>query len=270
MSQLTEIIQKRFDGFLHTNSLWKNNTFYGLKQFHLKQKYIKFNTAINEKLRLGKYVERFVSYQLEQDNSIEIIAENVQIQKEKRTLGEIDCILLKHKKPIHLEIVYKFYLYDDSIGITEVDHFIGPNRKDTLLEKLQKLKTKQLPLLFSKACESYLESLAIDSSLITQEVYFKAQIFIPFNKKHLKLKTLNGDCISGFYIHQKELTLFVDCKFYIPIKKDWLLQPHTNVNWLNYDTFLSECTVYMNRNFSPMVWIKSSKGELHKYFVVWW
>ena len=269
MSQLTEIIQKRFDGFLHTNSLWENNTVYGLKQFDIEQQSIKFNAAINEKLRLGKYVERFVSYQLEQESTIDIIAENIQIQQNKRTIGELDCILLDNKKPIHLEVIYKYYLYDYSSGNSEIEHFVGPNRKDALVEKLKKLKEKQLPLLYSKQCLEYLESIDIKASEIEQYVYFKAQLFIPYNTS-LVLNQLNQDCIVGFYIYEKELDVFKEAKFFIPYKKDWLQQPHKNVDWLTFGNFKETIANYLLRKFSPLIWLKKPNGEIYKCFVVWW
>ena len=268
MPELTEIIQKRFDGFLQTNYLWKNQTFYGLKQFEIAQNFIKFNTEINKNLRLGKYIERFVSFQLQQNNSVILNAENVQIQQEKRTLGELDCILQYKETPIHLEIIYKFYLFDTSVGKTEIEHCIGPNRKDTLIEKLTKLKTKQLPLLYTQECKKFLETLNLDSKDIEQRVYFKAQIFIPLNKK-VKFKILNSDCITGFYIYKEEIQQFKDCKFYIPIKKDWLIIPHTKVKWQNFDNFFNETLILLENKFSPLCWIKHRNGVLEKFFLVW-
>lgn len=269
MSQLTEIIQKRFEGFLQTNSLWKSDLLFGLKPFEIKQKYLKFDCEINEKLRLGKYVERFVSYQLKQEDTIEIIAENIQIQKEKRTLGELDCLLLKDKKPIHLEVIYKFYLYDSSVGKSEIEHFIGPNRKDALVEKLKKLKEKQLPLLYSKQCLQYLESIDIKAKEIEQLVYFKTQLFIPY-KTTLVLNQLHQDCIVGFYINKKKLDIFKEAKFFIPQKKDWLQPPHKNVNWLTFNSFYDAITDFILRKFSPLVWLKKPNGEIYKCFVTWW
>ena len=158
MNLLTKQIQQHFDGFLQTPCLWKNNAVFDLQQFEIEPKSSAINIEIDKKLRLGKYIERFVSFQVSEDKNCKIISENIQIQQDKITLGELDCILLKEMKPIHLEVVYKFYLYDDTLGETEIDHFIGPNRKDSLFEKLTKLKEKQLPLLYSKQCKTYLES----------------------------------------------------------------------------------------------------------------
>lgn len=270
MHQKTKIIQQRYQGFLETSCLWNKNAIYNLQQFKIDTHYSKIDKYINEKLRLGKYIERFVSFELSQNSSISIIAENIQIQQEKRTLGELDCILLKDKQPIHLEIIYKFYLYDSSNGKNEIEHFIGPNRKDSLLEKLTKLKDKQLPLLYSKECISYLKSLKLDTTKIEQQVYFKAQLFVPFSNKNLQLKQLNTACIIGFYINTRELEQFFNCKFYIPDKKDWLILPHKNVNWLSFSAFKNNAKDYLNRNFSPLCWLKNSNGEIEKFFLVWW
>jgi hypothetical protein len=56
--------------------------------------------VIDSNQRLGKYVERFVSFQLSRNWAIKIISENIQISKDKITLGELDCILVKNKKPV--------------------------------------------------------------------------------------------------------------------------------------------------------------------------
>ena len=270
MHQKTKDIRKRYDGFLQTSCLWKNDTVYQLKQLEISSKSSKINIDINEKLRLGKYIERFVSYQLEQEKNIEIISENIQIQQEKRTLGELDCIIIKDNKLIHLEVIYKFYLFNSSTGNSEIERFIGPNRKDSLVEKLTKLKEKQLPLLYSNECLEYLKSINLNVDKIEQQVYFKAQLFVPFFNKNVRLKTLNENCIAGFYINQKELEQFTDCKFYIPNKKDWLVIPHQNVNWLNFLQFKETSKDYLSRKFSPLCWIKKQNGEIEKFFLVWW
>lgn len=270
MPQKTKDIQKRYEGFLQTSFLWKNVAVFDLQQFKIASKSTKIAIDIDEKLRLGKYIERLVSFQLSQEKNIAVLCENVQIQKEKRTLGELDCIILKDDKPIHLEIIYKFYLYDANVGKTEIEHFIGPNRKDSLLEKLTKLKHKQLPLLYSNECCEYLKSINLDSSKIQQEVYFKGQLFVPYSDKNVQLSILNEDCVVGFYINRKELHQFENGKFYIPDKKDWLLIPHKNVDWLNFNQFKTKTDAYLERNFSPLCWLKKPNGELEKFFLVFW
>lgn len=267
---MNNALQKRFEGFLNTACLWQKDAVFGLSQFEISSESQKINTIIDENLRLGKYVERLVSFELQQHKNISVLAENIQIQKDKITLGELDCLLLKNDKPIHLEIIYKFYLYDASVGTSEIEHFIGPNRKDSLIEKLNKLKEKQLPLLYADDCKPVLEKFRLKAKTITQQVYFKAQLFLPFANKNLQLKTLNNACIVGFYINKNELLQFNDCKFYIPKKKDWLIAPNANVDWLNFESFSSIAQDYFEQKYSAFIWVKLKNGLIKKVFLVWW
>ncbi|WP_296636986.1 DUF1853 family protein [Polaribacter sp.] len=266
----TKEIQKRYEGYLATSNLWNEYEVFGLHQFELDSISHKIDINIDDKIRLGKYIERFVSYHLSTIKEVGILAENIQIQKDKRTLGELDCLLTRNEKPVHLEIIYKFYLYDDKVGTIEIEHFIGPNRKDALIEKLNKLKEKQLPLLCSNDCKPYLDEYDIEVEKVKQEVLFKAQLFLPYAKQHIQLTKLNTDCEQGFYINRKELGYFKKSKFYIPSKKDWLIKPQEQVSWITYANFSVKIKEFEFRKFSPLVWIKSKNGELSKCFVVWW
>jgi hypothetical protein len=43
--------------------------------------------------------------------------ENIQVIEDKKTIGEIDFLLKKNtKQVIHMELAYKFYLFDPSIS----------------------------------------------------------------------------------------------------------------------------------------------------------
>jgi len=264
------MIQKRYEGFLNTSLLWKNDSVFGLTQFESNSESAQVELDIDDKLRLGKYIERFVSFELKQHDDISVLTENVQIQDGKRTLGELDCLLLKNNQPIHLEIIYKFYLYDSAVGETETEHFIGPNRKDSLIDKLTKLKEKQLPLLYTETCKTYLEEFNLLAENITQCVYFKAQLFVPYSNKDIVLNTLNTDCVAGYYINRQELEHFETCKFYIPNKKDWLVIPHQHVSWMSFQLFQNKAKDYFKQQFSPMCWIKFKNGAVKKVFLVWW
>lgn len=263
--------QLQFQGFLNTPPLWDADAVLGLKQFQLQnQNNFVFNDTLPENLRLGKRVERFVSAELNQSDGIDICCENIQIQKDKITLGEIDCILKQHKRPIHLEIVYKFYLYDPKQDHDEIEHWIGPNRRDSLIKKLNKLKEKQLPLLYNMFTAPVLERLNIDLKTIEQQVYFKAQLFLPFESEAIPFNKINRDCVKGFYIRCSELKRFSECKFYIPSKHDWLMETVAWVDWLNYDTFYETMEALINEKIASMCWIKWPNGEIKKCFVVWW
>ena len=89
--------QLRFEGFLKTPTLWEGAAVFELTQFKIEQKSIGIDTEIDTKQRLGKYVERFVSHQLVNTEGISLIAENIQISKDRITLGELDCLFYKNK-----------------------------------------------------------------------------------------------------------------------------------------------------------------------------
>ena len=113
-------------------------------------------------------------------------------------------------------------------------------------------------------------SISLHSSDFSQQVYFKAQLFVPLVMQTSIYININTDCIIGFYCTPLELTAFKNAKFYIPSKKDWLIIPHTNVGWIGYEKYLEQSKNYLGRQFSPMCWMKTTTGELKKFFLIWW
>ena len=264
----------RFLGFQNTPFLWKGNLD-GIEQFDIDFRFMSIDKRVDNlpdlqegTIRLGNYVERFVSYELSQNESVEILKENAQIIADKTTLGEIDCLLLHDNQPVHVEIAYKFYLYDASVGSSFLEHWIGPNRRDSLVLKLRKMQEKQFPLLYSEACESLLSELNINTQDIQQRTYFKAQLFIPYQEQ-INLEFLNDDCICGFYLRLWELDLFKDCKFYLPKKLDWLIDPHVQVDWMNLENTKKRIKEFHARQSAPLCWVKYPNGNFDKLFVVW-
>ncbi|QDO94862.1 DUF1853 family protein [Formosa sediminum] len=266
-----QTISKQYIGYKATPVLWKKKNSWGLTQFTLSKSDVPpFNAVVNVPLRLGKLVERFVSFDLCLQDDVDILAENIQIQENKRTLGEIDCILKQGNQYIHLEIVYKFYLYDPEVGATEYEHWIGPNRKDSLIDKLTKLKDKQLPLLYNPATIPYLDNLKIAPETIAQHVYFKAQLFVPYNTITHVFGDLNPDCIAGVYIHFNALSHFKDSKFYMPKKLNWLCNIEMQVPWLTFFDFKEKIKPLILNKTAPLCWVKQPNGLTLKCFVVWW
>ncbi|MDT0551982.1 DUF1853 family protein [Urechidicola vernalis] len=265
-----DTLQLQYEGYRDTPPLWKSSELLGLSQFSIPfTPSNALNRAIERRLRLGKLVEQFVFFELEQLDNLKVLVENEQIKNEKITIGEIDALFLFNDSPIHLEIVYKFYLYDPSIGNTEIEKWIGPNRNDSLLKKLTKLKDKQLPLLYKPQTDVLLKDFNIDKSEIQQKVLFKAQLFIPYGAT-MNTTFLNNNCIVGFYIQFFEIEQFSNCKFIIPKKTDWLIKPYAHVNWLDFTDFKSRVSEFIKVESSPLCWIKFPNGTLQKFFVVWW
>ena len=262
-------IQERFIGFLKMPFLW-NGELNGLTQFDYSFDNQQFDGVLNPKLRLGKYVEQFISFCLQRDSEFSDIEENIQIQDEKITIGEIDFVFKKSAIPYHLELSCKFYIVDFTRGNEEIEFCVGPNNSDSLAAKLNRLQHHQLPLLHKDTTRSYLEKINFNPSKAIQRVLFKCQLFLPYDQLEFRFKELNNECIYGFFIRPKSLTKLKDCKFYIPQKKDWLIAPHTHVSWMNYDAFRKEIQACMQRKNSPMCWLKTKTGAFKKFFVLWW
>ena len=265
-----EDLQRNFEGYLNTPLLWSGAEVYNLKQCVLEDSIAqRFSKKMANYLRLGKLVERFVCHQLLGVPFCDILAENIQIQDGKRTIGELDVLLTLKDCPIHLEVIYKFYLYDPEEGNNELSHWIGPNKKDSLLEKLDKLKNRQLPLLYHPKTEPLLTYLKIKRDDIKQQVLFKGQLYLPLHYQKPVFVTLNLECVQGFYVKKNDLHQFKNAQFYIPDKINWLMAVDNYVNWSNYDDFTTEVEGWLDRKMSPLCWLKETDLK-RKFFVVWW
>ncbi|MTI41549.1 DUF1853 family protein [Fulvivirga lutimaris] len=266
----TLLTNQRFDGFQATPFLWEGSLA-GLEMFEQADEKVEGYPVVDTDahIRLGKLVEQFVSYELDQDKTIQIIQSNVQVFQNQVTVGEIDLLINQLEAYLHLEIVYKFYLYDPSIP-DELHRWIGPNRKDSLVYKLTKLKEKQLPLLYHPATAYILNGLNLTSDKFVQRLYFKAQLFVPLDHRNVRHDLINNECIKGFYVRFKDLTNYTHCTFYIPPKLDWLIEPHLEVDWLSYKDFETVVAKTLNDRSSPLCWMKLPEGSVQKLFVVWW
>lgn len=261
-----------FKGFQNTPLLWHADTVEGLQQFPIiptHKTFVPFSKTTQ--LRLGKWVEAYVNFQLKQDLNITILEENLQIRDHHKTIGELDLLFLNNTQPIHLEIAYKFYLYD-TLNTYEnpLEYWIGPNRNDSLIYKLKKLKERQLPLLYHSATKTILNNKNLSPETFTQCMHFKAQLFLPFNATAIDMSFLNNNCIEGFYLSFNALQQLNSYQFYIPQKLEWLSHPKLEVNWLSFAQAQQAIPAFIDQKQSPLCWIKSNTNTVKKCFITWW
>ena len=262
-------LQLQYKGFINTPNLWLSDRF-GLHQYTLSKELIIFSEQLKTKeKRLGKRVEDYFQFQINNTENTRLVASNLQVKKDKITIGELDALIIENRTPKHIEITYKFYLFNPNIEGSYIHKWIGPNLKDSLIYKLEKIKEKQLPLLYSEYAKHTLKQLKLDTKTIEQNVCFKAQLFIPY-KTNVKVNPLNQNCIYGFYFNYAQLPLFKDCMFYIPSKLDWLVEPHYDVDWITYNKTIIEIGHIITSKRSPMVWIKNDDEEITKSFITFW
>ncbi|MGA1932244.1 DUF1853 family protein [Arcobacter sp. YIC-464] len=264
-------LKEQFEGFYNTPILFK--CLNKINQFEFdfldykKDDYANFE--IVQKLPLGKRVEYFFEEYIKLSSRYNLIHKNIQVIHNKNTLGEIDFILFdkKEQRYLHTELVYKFYLYDNSFQ-KEIDRYIGPNRDDTLVKKLNKLKSKQFPLLFKEETKNLID---IDLENIYQNSCFKANIFLPY-KKEVNISLVNKSCIKGFYLNINDflsLKEFKEYEYFLPHRYDWILEPSCNSNWKGFTDIQEEIQVFLDLKKSPLVWLKS-QDDYKEFFITWW
>ncbi|MCG2461407.1 DUF1853 family protein [Flavobacteriaceae bacterium F89] len=264
----------RFEAFIKTPRLWRGTQF-GLTQFELpKVDLDQFKpSSIPEKLRLGHYIEGIFLQLLQHSKRYGVLLHNRPVRKDGITLGEIDFIVkeLNSGQLIHIELTYKFYLMDTSITDSLL-RWVGPNRKDRLVDKLEKIKNKQFNLLHSIEGIKELTDNGLDHLNIEHKACFKAQLFVPYPMGSVEIQPLSRACVKGYWIRFDEFQnkTFQHCQYYLPTKLEWLDQPGANVAWVDHSNVLPQVKNSLNRKYSPMLWLKRSELEFEKLFVVWW
>lgn len=265
MSRLNE----RFFGFCTTKQINVSSFFDTISDFPWE----KFNVNEVEEIKiklpsslvLGKMAERFFAERIKQSSNWRLIDENIQIVSDGITKGEFDFFLAQNDQLIHLELIYKFYLYDPSI-VDGNYRWIGPNRKDTFIQKIEKLRNKQFPLLYSDAAKNSLIQKGISVDQVKQQVLFLANRFVPLSEVEKQ-----GE-FDGYWMNlsQFQKKYSSNSLFYIPEKKDWFIRTSVQVQWLNYSEIIDQLTSLLNAKKSPMLWVKQNNSSFERIFVVWW
>ncbi|MGM1054317.1 MAG: DUF1853 family protein [Bacteroidota bacterium] len=273
-------LTRQLQGFSRTPPLWENRDVFGLQQFDFPKYSIPENIDLQRAIPdletnyvLGKRMERYFEFLLKYSNNIKVLKSNIQIQQEKITLGEIDFlaedILLDQHH--HIELVYKFYVYDPSYE-NVLARWIGPNRKDSLLQKIEKLKQRQFPILYKPETKETLSLLGLKAEDFAQSVCFKASLFIPKGIQYTHLLQLNKNCISGFWMHFDEFTSeeYSGHNYYIPNKQDWPVHPEFSEEWFSYSEIKKDILMQHQKKKSPLVWMRKNSREFERIFIVWW
>ncbi len=272
-------IEKQFEGFLKTPPLWENS-FQELFQFELPEFHTPLQQSLDKDLPslatnfvMGKRVERFFEWIIQKNPNYKLLAGNMQISRDKITLGELDFLLkdIINQKALHVEMVYKFYVYDPSFS-SEMRRWIGPNRRDSLLQKTEKLKEKQFPLLFKPETENLLNSLGLNASEILQQTCFKANLFIPKQLQDNHFPYINNKCIAGAWLYFKDFISaeYRGFEYFAPKKQDWPILPEHGETWFNHSEIIEQIEIHFQKKKAPLIWIKKPGNKFERLFVVWW
>lgn len=137
--------------------------------------------------RLGIYFEQLLSFYFEHYPRFTLLAKNLQVNNDERTLGEFDFIILDQAddRTKHIEAAVKFYLghqyYQGKIKNNYPLHnwhnWVGPNQKDSLAIKMRHLQERQLPLSQTRYGQTALSSLGITDKRVESRLFIKGRFY---------------------------------------------------------------------------------------------
>ncbi|EAQ39973.1 hypothetical protein MED134_04449 [Dokdonia sp. MED134] len=266
---------KQYAGFLNTPTLWTGTQF-SLTQFEIPRIDLStFSaTTIPPHLRLGHQVEYIFKQLLDHSERYTVLAHNIQIKRDKITLGELDFVVedrFRESVKIHIELTYKFYIIDTTVA-SPIHQLMGPNRKDHFYLKVQKTRDRQLPLAYSAEGLDALQSINVNPEQLEQCTLFMGQLFTPYNKNVILPEEINPRAIIGYWMQLDDFCTasFLDYRYYITTKPEWLHEPYNEVNWLNHKEALAIIREKHTLKRAPLVWIQKDDATVDKAFVVWW
>ena len=220
---------------------------------------------------LGRQAEAIFESIITDSKSYRLLAANIQIQSPSKTIGEIDYLIqdTKTKSQFHVELCCKFYLLDPERHGSFEQKWIGPNKKDSLQDKITKLREKQFPLLFDKHTEKLLENLEFNPLKATQECYLAASLYLPIDAAINELPKAYQKCVVGFWVYYNQLVLEDQYSYALVEKKQWLLPTNSITNWCNASEIRNKILKALENKKAPQVY-KKSGAVVEKFFVVWW
>ncbi len=143
-------------------SVWRRDPqslLYRLKQLDADPVPLQQLIPASRDLRLGNYYERLWHALLSLAPDVTILARNIALRERGRTLGELDLLIEDADGAIiHLELAVKFYLglpealtapateQTSAIGFSAHSAWLGPDPRDSLHDKVSRLRDHQLRL----------------------------------------------------------------------------------------------------------------------------
>ena len=170
---------------------------------------------------LGRYFERLIFIGLLECSEIEIIAQGLQLFEGKTTIGEFDFLLSDKflNSDIHLELAVKFYM--QSVPDSNYSAWIGPNAKDSLALKIDKLLNHQLLL----SNRPGVQTLFPEIGSWKPSVMLKGYFFYHPNFEPVAPKFANKHHLKANWLHLSEIQKLPENSFFVKVaKNEWIRQ----------------------------------------------
>jgi hypothetical protein len=166
--------------------------------------------------RLGFLYQELCRRLFDQHPHYRMIAEEVQLQQDKRTIGAIDFLLenTQENRVEHWEVAIKFYLLKQGI-------WYGPNAKDRLDIKLSRMLEHQLTMTDTQTFQNAFPELG----KITKHLLMQGRLYInPFECEDVPINCLGlpieQQNINGFWCYQNQFEQITE-PLYVLNKSYW-------------------------------------------------
>ena len=152
--------------------------------------------------RLGRYYEKLWGYALQHAPDIHVIAQNLVIQGAQQTLGELDMLYEDAQGVHHLELAAKFYLAPAKAH-SHAQDWRGPDSRDSLADKLNRLANHQLRLTEQPLVQEHLRALGIGR--IQSSAWLGGMLFTQQCFTHLARWQYHGVLDEGIWVEVPKL-----------------------------------------------------------------
>ncbi|QKE63704.1 DUF1853 family protein [Aquipseudomonas campi] len=152
--------------------------------------------------RLGRYYERLWQFALQAAPDVHVLAANLPIRAQGRTLGELDLLLRDADGVHHLELAIKLYLGPRRDPGTEAGHWLGPASDDRLGLKLQHMAAHQLPLSATPQGRSALAGISAEPA--QPGMWLSGYLFYPWATPCDTPTGANLQHLRGHWLHRRE------------------------------------------------------------------
>jgi len=219
-------------------------------------KKIEIDTDFSEhnKLPLGKYAESLLIIYFKNCKKFELLANNLQLIKENKTLGEIDFLLknLRSEEYIHLEFALKYYLKVQWKGQLV---FLGPNVNNQLEKKKEKLLGQQSRLL--NRHQSLLDA-NFQKINFQPKIWMKGVRFYPFNKKEEYSHT------KAWWLNYENIDKLINKNIYfeaVPLKKDWIF-PYFKEKEVDFNSLKTKAEHYFQQKKNALMVVRKENNKV--------
>ena len=176
--------------------------------------------------RVGRLAESLLSFWLRRRAGVELLAENLAVRGEQRTLGEFDFIFREpgQAQATHWETAVKFYLFRPEIG--GLAGYAGPAGEDLLAAKAGRIFTRQLALGASPEGATALAALGV--STLRTRAWVKGWLFYPLGQAATPAAGTNPAHAHGWWLRHApgwERELQAGRRYAILPRLDWLVWP---------------------------------------------